>query len=249
MEADDHEPSAGEQQVDHLLDQVAQPFEFVVYGDPQRLKGAGGRVDLAGPARPQGPLHDVSQLGGGGDAAQLPHLADPPGDAAGVALLAVGEDQVGQLLLRQAVHELGGGDLLGLVHPHVQRALGGEGEAPLRVEELEGGDTQVQEQPVDGGDAQPVQDEGQVLEIVAAEGDLLAEAVQPGGGQGERLLVAVHGHQAAARRQAAGDQFGVAAVAHGAVHVKAVGILHQMRHGRVRQDGPVLERWFGVAGQ
>ena len=75
-----------------------QVLELVVDRDPQGLEDAGRRVDrppLAGDA----PADELGEPPGGRDRLDPPRLDDPPGDPAAVPLLAVLEEQVGQLLL------------------------------------------------------------------------------------------------------------------------------------------------------
>ena len=50
---------------------------------------------------------DLGEPGGGRDRLDPPGLDDPPGDPAAVPLLAIFEEQVGQILLVQGVHQVG----------------------------------------------------------------------------------------------------------------------------------------------
>src|SRR5439155_2162208 len=112
-------------------------------GDPERLEGAGGRMDLqAGRAR-YGPLNDVRQLGRAGERPALAGLHEPSGDAACPALFAVLTDDPRQLRLRKPVHQLGRREMLLRVHTHVEGAVRAEAEAALRPVELHGGDAEV----------------------------------------------------------------------------------------------------------
>ena len=70
------------------------------------------------------------------------------GDPARPRLLAELEDQVGELLLGQPVHEVGCGRPL-VAHPHVQRSVVAIAEPTFRPVELHRGDPEVEEHAVD----------------------------------------------------------------------------------------------------
>ena len=73
---------------------------------------------------------------------------DRPGDAARLRLLAIMEEDVGDLGFVGAVDEVGGARPV-LAHPHVERPVGLEGEAALGLVELHRGDADIERDAVD----------------------------------------------------------------------------------------------------
>ena len=80
-------------------------------------------------------------------------LDDCVGDGAGFALFAQYADDPRELIGLGAVDDIGGRDP-GLLHPHVQRAFLGEGEAALSFIELHRGHADIEGRPIDHGDAE-----------------------------------------------------------------------------------------------
>ena len=76
-------------------------------------------------------------------------LDDGAGDGARAPLLAQLVEDVGQRLLVERVDHVGGGRAVAR-HAHVERAVGLEGEAALRLVELHRGDADVEHHAVDG---------------------------------------------------------------------------------------------------
>ena len=74
---------------------------------------------------------------------------DRRGDPPRARLVAEPEDHVGELLLRQPVHEVGGARAFGRVHPHVERPVLPEAEAAFRPIELHRGDPEIEEHAAD----------------------------------------------------------------------------------------------------
>jgi len=106
-------------------------FQFCVDGDAQSLERACGRVDalfLADAFKDQ-----VGQLPGGVD---RPVANNRAGDPAGVAFLALTEDDVGQVFLRESIYQVGGGERRVQAETHVQRPIVQEGEASFRSVQL-----------------------------------------------------------------------------------------------------------------
>ena len=101
--------------------------------DAQRLEGALGRV-AAGPAGGgrDRRAHQLGEPGGAGERLPRPLPHDGVGDPAGEPLLAVLPQHPGQPRRLVGVDDVGRGDALRLVHPHVQRRVLGVGEAAPR---------------------------------------------------------------------------------------------------------------------
>ena len=107
---------------------------------------------------------------------------DGAGDAAGRALLAVLEENVGERRLGQAVDEVGGRGA-GLAHPHVERAVLLEGEAAGGLVELHRGDADVEHDAVERRMARPRRRCGRgVPKVPARRSSRPANVAGPGGG-------------------------------------------------------------------
>jgi len=119
---------------------------------PQRLERAAGGMR---PARPpsQGPGDDAGELAGRLDAAARAGPNDGPRHAPRLPFLAEPEDQVGELLLGEVVHEVRGGRSAGGgVHPHVERPVDAVAEPALPPVELHRRDAKVVQHAVGGRD-------------------------------------------------------------------------------------------------
>ena len=83
------------------------------------------------------------------------------------------------------------------VHPHVQRGVDGVAEAAVGPVELQRGDAEVEQHALHLGDAEPVEDVGQLVEDGGDEGDAVGVAggLDPPGGLGARVGVAVEADQ------------------------------------------------------
>ena len=123
--------------------------QFLVDVDPDRLEGAGRRVLLHSRMMAGRLADDLRQLGRPFDRAAGD---DRPGDPPRLPLLAIMEDDVGDLRLAGLVDEVGCAlPLLG--HPHVERPVPLEGEAPFGLVELHRGDADIERDAVDLVDA------------------------------------------------------------------------------------------------
>ena len=105
--------------------------------------------------------------------------------------VAVLEQDARQLLLREAVQELGRGGPLGGVEAHVERLVALEGKAARRLIELVGGEAQVQEHGVRFGHARGARVGGEVPEASLREHHAIAEAGQPLPGARQRLGIVI----------------------------------------------------------
>src|SRR5262249_29687690 len=119
------------EQLDGVVEGVAEDVELTVDLDADRLERATGRV-AAVPAGSRGDrvAHDVGQLGGG---RQGPGGHDCPSDASGEALLAVFPQYPAQAFLGITVDDIGSRAHAAGVHPHVERSFTRVGEAAPRV--------------------------------------------------------------------------------------------------------------------
>jgi hypothetical protein len=129
--------------------------------------------------------------------------------------MAVGVDEVGELLLRPAVHHVRGRLLLPPVHAHVQGTVGLEAEAALRLVELDRRDAQVQEHAVRPLATQPL---GDLAEVAGLETDAGTVLVEDAAGPLQRLGVAVEAQEPAVGGAGAQEGPRVAPQSHGPVH-------------------------------
>src|SRR5579862_1892980 len=142
VEGDDDEPPVVGKHVGRRIEAALKLAQLVVHMDAQRLEGA--RRGMDGETLRRG----AERLGH--DLGQLRRACDRSGggyclrDAARLLLLAVAEDHVGEHALARGVDEIGGA-LAVLAHAHVERTVGAEREAALRLVELEGRDAEIED--------------------------------------------------------------------------------------------------------
>ena len=171
-----------------------------------------------------------------------------PAIRSGVALLAVLAQDAREAAAVPGVDELGGGQLLVGVHPHVERRVVGVGEAALARVDLHRGHAEVEVDDV-GAHALLGELPEAVLEVGA---DEARRARHLGGELGERLLgerVAVDRDQRAGGPEAVGDQPRVAGGAERAVDGDLPGLRVERFDQLTRQDGDVGARHVKKDGQ
>ena len=157
MKTDNREPSADLQKFGYKVQCPLQVSQFVVDGDPQGLKNARGRVDRP-PLSGNALADQLRELPGGFDRRQLAGLDDPPSHPSAVSFLPISIKDIGEFLLLERVHEIGGAGNVGIrVEPHVERSVVAEAEASIVPGELVGGEPQIQENPVDSSQPQRLQ--------------------------------------------------------------------------------------------
>ncbi len=113
--------------------------------DPDRLEGPGRRVLLHSGVPAERLADDLGELAG---PLQRPGRDDGAGDTTRLGLVAVAIDDVGDFRLVSSVEEVGRA-LAVAAHPHVERAVGLEGEAALGPVDLHGGDADIERHSVD----------------------------------------------------------------------------------------------------
>ena len=163
------------------------------------------------------------------------------GDLARELLLAVLAQDAGQLLGLVGVEHVGGRRALGAVHAHVEGRVLGVGEAALAHVELHRGDTEVEQDGVDGAEAELVEHLGELVVDGVDAGEPVAEAGEPLAGQVEGGGVAVDADDPGQR--AAGQHgLGVPAEAEGGIDHDGALVLQGGReegHDPVQEDGDV----------
>ena len=158
----------------------------------------------------------------------------------GVALVAVGVQQAGQLRLGGAVDQVGGAHRPRGIHAHVERAGRPVAEAPLGPVELRGADAEVEQGAAGGGVAELAEHGPQLVESAVAQGRAVAEALQAFRGGVDRVGILVEPDE---RQVGMGVEqcLGVAPAAHGGVdHDPGRDGGEQLDH-QVHQDGTVDE--------
>ena len=153
MERNDGQPAAG---LDNRLGGAEPALEFgqfVVDLNSERLKGAGGGVDLlvatASLLRPGDSAYDVGKPSGGFDRRLGARGDDGARNAPGQPLFAIGIDDVGQLVFLYRVHQVGGA-WARFVHAHIEGAVLGEREPARRIVDLHRRHTEIEGYAVDG---------------------------------------------------------------------------------------------------
>ena len=148
--------------------------------------------------------------------AAAPRFDDRAGDPAGIPLLAVFEDQVGELLFADLLEQIGGRRPLRLIHAHVERLVATEAEATAFGLELHRRHAKVRERAVDAGHAPIVEHAAKLTVVGVNQLDAVAEPFEPLPGNLQGLGIPV---QTEHFRSASFEQHArVPAETHGAVH-------------------------------
>ena len=180
--------------------------------------------------------HDIRQLGGGHNRRSRPPAKDFAGDGPGVFFFSIPEQDVGQLFVRQAVHQVGGGDAA-LAHPHVQRGLHVVGEPASRLVQLVRGDADVQQHAVHPVHPQRFQHLSHLGEICLHHDG--GKALKPLAGLLDCIRIPVQGDQTAGG-EPGGNRERMPAAARRAVQIHAVRPDVQRLYGLLQQYRPVV---------
>jgi hypothetical protein len=170
--------------------------ELVVHLDPQGLERPLGRVTPGTPGSGGDRLaHQLCQAGGRRDGCRAALPLDGLGDPAGEPLLAVLPKDPAELDHGVRVDHIGRSSSRRRVHPHVQERVAGVSEAAIVGVELERGDPEVEQHPVDAVDPEVVEDLGEGVIDGVDDRDPVAVRSQPMIGPSQRLGVAVDADQ------------------------------------------------------
>jgi hypothetical protein len=186
------DPPADRDPVERAGQGPLQHLQLRVDLDAQRLEGALRRV-AAGPPGRRGDrgAHQVGEPGRRRER-RLGPLGDDGGrDPPGERLLAVAAQDSGERGLVIGVEHVGRGAPGRRVHPHVQRRVAGVGETAVVEVQLQRGDAEVEQHRVDGRDAEPVEDGGNLVVDGVRELDPADREGEPLAAGGERLRVPV----------------------------------------------------------
>jgi len=196
MERDDAEAAPGRQEVGGLRERRLEAPQLVVDRDAERLERSGRGVDPPGaPVWWNGRGHQLRQLSRAGDGPPGPGRHETPRDPPGRRLLAVGGEQPRQLGLGGPVHELGGRHGLVGIESHVEPLVDLEGEAPTAVDELVGGEPEVEQDRVRRVDAGGAGLVGEVAEVGVAQAHARPVPREPPSREGERRRITVEPEQ------------------------------------------------------
>ncbi|GMA40053.1 hypothetical protein GCM10025883_20980 [Mobilicoccus caccae] len=148
-------------------------------------------------------------------------------------------------MLLIGVEDVGRRRPVGLVHAHVQRRVGAVGETPVDLVELEGGDAEVEEHPVEGTDAHLGQHLGDLVVHGVDRGEPVAEPGESLPRQVDGLRVAVQADHPR-RRARLEDRLGVAT--HAERGVETDGALALQRRSEQLHDAVAHHRHVPVRG-
>ena len=192
MKGDDGQPTADFKGRECRLQALRQLRQLVVDVDSHRLEdpcvglygGSTGR-------RRHGVRHHCRQFSSGG---QWPIAQHGTSDAPCVMFFPVAPNDIGDFRFGRGVEPHRRGLAFALVHPHIQRAIGGEAESAPSVVELRRRDADIEHRAAQFTDAERIEVFAQVAEATAPE---VKPRVLGGkfGGTGGRFGIAVHGHQ------------------------------------------------------
>ena len=134
-------------------------------------------------------------------------------------LLAQREQQIGEVALRQRVHQIGSRTTTAL-HAHVERPIKTEREAALGLIELERGDTEVEDHAIKRRHAPGLKQRKHVTEATFDQMQPTREPRCNGGAAGDRVWIAVNRIKGAARRTK--DRRCIPAATEGAVAILSI---------------------------
>ena len=253
MKGDDRHTSAWTQEVDNPAQKSLDFFQLAVHRDTQCLKRPRGRM-VAGQGAPPGRVgrrHDPGQFQRGLDLFLFPGRDHGPGDASGQGLLSVFPDQFFQALAGGGIYDIGGRLRSGIrIHAHVQRSVVHKGKASLRTVQLQGGHSQIRDDPVHGVPTRLGQGGLEKPEGHVRGHDPLSIRGEPRAGCIQSLPVPVQTEQPRPAGGQLHDPSGMAAKTQGRVQIPAARPGRDPVHDLVQHDRNVTGRrihWmFGI---
>ena len=230
MVGDHHQPPAGFQHLEALLQRHFQRLHLAVDLDAERLKELGQEFGFVLPGGAG--LHRRDQLRRGGHRLRGPGLRQTVGDLPRGFDLAPVAQNAGQLLR--------GRQSSPLVHAHVERRLATERKAPFEGVEMVRRDPQVGQNAVHLPHAAQPQRAPQEAEIAL-------HIVEPRvvGAVGQRIAVLIEAVKTPFGTQSGEDAARMAASAESEVGVGARGINTEQRHRLFQQHGSMILRHNG----
>ena len=198
VEGDDREATAGAQRAHGGLKALLKILELMVDGDAQRLEDARRRID-ATPTLRLDARDEAAEVVGRKERLRRAAARDRGGDATCLGLLAELAEGAAQLALVPAVHDVCRRDAEVRVGAHVQRAFCAKAEASPLVCELERGETEVEEDPVEWRETVLAGHDVEKREVGANEDRSLSEACEDATSLCERCGVDIKTDEAPAR--------------------------------------------------
>ena len=198
-----------------------QRRQLLVRRDAQRLERARRGMDVPTAPAAERAGHDLRQACRGLDRRLLPLARRSPARCGDSGLFAVAPDQVGQLALREGIHQIARRNALLRIEAHVERALVTEGEPAFRLIELERRQPEIEQDAVERHDSSLSGNGGEIGEVGADRDEALGDgwvlsqrtcAVDRGG-------IGVEGENGPVRRRSLEQRPGMTAAAEGAVQV------------------------------
>ena len=120
--------------------------------------------------------HDLRQTCRRRDRRSLPLPDNRPCDAATPGLFAVAPDQVGQLALREGIHQIARRSALLGIEAHVERSLVSEGEPSLRLIELERRQPEIEQDAIERRNPSLSGNDGEIGKVGVDRDEALADA-------------------------------------------------------------------------
>ncbi len=208
VEADHRESSAGAQRAHGGLEALLKILELVIDGDAQCLEHTRRGIDPAATLR----LHtcdEPTEIVGREERLARATAHDGGRDATCLGLLAELAERTAQLALVPAVHYVCRRDAEVRVGAHVQWAFRAKAEASPLVCELERGETEVKEDPVERRETVTRGHDVQKREVGSDEDRALAETCEDALGFGKCRGIDVQADEASGRTCAFEDRLGM----------------------------------------
>ena len=231
MERNHHQATAGFQNALGRCKTSIKLLKFLVDEQPQRLKRPRCGMDIARPAMNDA-TDNVGERAGRDDRPLLSRRHDGVRDRAGMPLLAQVENDVGEIALRGARNDGGGGRPVA-AHAHVERPIVAERETPLRRIELHGRDAEIEDDAVRRHDPKTGCDLVKRGEPTFDQGQASAGGLDQGSAVRNRLRIAIDADHA--RIGGIEDRRRIAAGSKRAVDIDAAGTGGQMPDRLARQ--------------
>ena len=208
VERDDREAAARPQKREGGREALAQVRELVVHRDAQRLEDARCRIHCARSLRfdAEDETTEIVSL-----QERLARAAshDGRGDAPRLGLLAVAHEDVAQVFLLPAVHDVGRLLFQSRIGAHVQGSRRAEAEAPRVIGELDGRETEIEKDAVDLVEAVTAGHDVEKREVVLSKDGTIAKPGKDAPRLFERCGIDVETEEAAGRRGAVEDRLRV----------------------------------------
>ena len=155
MEGDDAEASTLCEIIDHAIDAILQYIELTIQLDTNRLEGTLRRMTSGGTdLRRNRTRDDLGQLQRRLDALRRTVLTDMLRDILRETILSIVFNHMEKLGFTVIVHDVGSGDRIPVIHPHIERCIAPIAEATLRGIQLVARYTEIEVDSINLPDAE-----------------------------------------------------------------------------------------------